>query len=129
MIESSERVEQFKTEIAEMRIKDPATARDAQLLRIGVVLMVVGVGLTIVGYLLSHNTTNALSQNDDQLIGMIGIAVAVVGSATFLRYSYAQFQRFWLARLIYEQRAQTDRILGSAVPGMTASQQATAAKQ
>jgi hypothetical protein len=113
VIESSERVEQFKAEIAEMRIKDPATARDALLLRLGVALMVVGVAATVVAYLLSHNTTDALSQSDDQIIAMIGIAVSVVGSATFLRYSYAQFQRFWLARLIYEQRAQTDRILGA----------------
>jgi uncharacterized membrane protein YidH (DUF202 family) len=114
LIESNERVEQFKSEIADMRIKDPATARDALLLRAGVALMVVGVAVTIIAYFMSHNTTDALSQNDDQVIAMIGIAVSVVGSATFLRYSYAQFQRFWLARLIYEQRAQTDRILGTA---------------
>ena len=31
--------------------------------------------------------------------------VAVVGAALFLRYSLAQFLRFWLARLIYEQQA------------------------
>jgi hypothetical protein len=30
----------------------------------------------------------------------------------FLRYSLAMFLRFWLARLIYEQQAQTDRIVG-----------------
>ena len=29
----------------------------------------------------------------------------------FLRYSLAQFLRFWLARLIYEQQTQTDRIV------------------
>ena len=115
-MESRERVDQFKSEIADMRIKDPATARDVLLLRVGAALMVVGIGLAVVGYLLSHNTTEQLSQNDDQLIGMIGIAVSVVGSATFLRYSFAQFQRFWLARLIYEQRAQTDRLLGTARP-------------
>jgi hypothetical protein len=114
VIESSERVEQFKAEIADMHIKDPATARDSLLLRAGVALMVIGVAVTVIAYFLSHNTSDQLSQNDDQVIGMIGIALSVVGSATFLRYSYAQFQRFWLARLIYEQRAQTDRLLGTA---------------
>lgn len=110
-MESTDRVEQFKSDIADMRIKDPATARDMLLLRVGAVMMVAGIVITIVGYLLSHNTSDPLSQNDDQLVGMIGIAVAAVGSATFLRYSLAQFLRFWLARLIYEERTQTDRLL------------------
>jgi hypothetical protein len=66
MIESSDRVEQFKAEIAEMHLKDPA--------------------------------------------------------AVFLRYSLAQFLRFWLARLIYEQQAQTDRVLGSARPTSVVSE-------
>ena len=112
-MESTDRVEQFKSDIAEMRIKDPATARDVLLLRAGAVLMVAGVVVTVVAYFMSHGTTEQLTQNDAQTVGMIGIAVAVLGGATFLRYSLAQFLRFWLARLIYEQRAQTDRLLDS----------------
>ena len=37
--ERPERVEQFKEEIASMRLRDPATARDRQLLWLGVGLM------------------------------------------------------------------------------------------
>ena len=121
MIESSDRVEQFKAEIADMHIKDPAAGRDAQLLRGGAVVMLAGIVVTIVAYFMSHNTSNPLTQNDAQTIGMIGIAVSIVGAAVFLRYSLAQFLRFWLARLIYEQQAQTDRILGSARPSSVGS--------
>ena len=110
---AADRVEQFKSDIAEMRIKDPAAGRDILLLRLGAVGMVAGVVITIVAYFLSHGTSEALSQNDDQIVGMIGIAVAVAGGATFLRYSLAQFLRFWLARLIYEQQAQTERLLAA----------------
>ncbi len=113
MIEGSDRVEQFKTDIGEMRIKDPAAGRDAQLLKGGAVLMLAGVVVTVVAYFMSHGTSNPLSQNDAQAISMIGIALAIVGGAVFLRYSLAQFLRFWLARLIYEQQAQTDRVLAS----------------
>jgi hypothetical protein len=116
MIESSERVEQFKAEIAHMRLRDPVAGRDLLLLRLGVALMVVGVGVTVVAYFLSHGTSDQLGQNDDQIIAMAGIAISVVGSAVFLRYSVAQFLRFWLARLIYEQQAQTDRLLGTGRP-------------
>jgi 4-amino-4-deoxy-L-arabinose transferase-like glycosyltransferase len=121
MIESSDRVEQFKAEIADMHIKDPAAGRDAQLLKGGAVVMLVGIVVTIVAYFMSHGTSNPLTQNDAQTVGMIGIAVSVVGAAVFLRYSLAQFLRFWLARLIYEQQAQTDRVLGSARPSSVGS--------
>jgi hypothetical protein len=121
MIESSDRVEQFKADIADMRLKDPAVGREAQLLKLGVGLMAVGIALTAVGYFMSHGTRSALTQNDAQTVGMVGVALAVVGGALFLRYSLAQFLRFWLARLIYELQAQTDRVLGVARPALGAS--------
>ncbi|MGI8709542.1 MAG: hypothetical protein ACR2LA_00890 [Acidimicrobiales bacterium] len=34
----------------------------------------------------------------------VGVALVVAGAAVFLRYSLAQFLRFWLLRLIYEQQ-------------------------
>jgi hypothetical protein len=111
MLEHPDRVEQFKTEIAEMHLPDPASGRDRLLLRGGVVLMVAGVIVTIVAYSMSHGTTNVLTQNDAQVVGMIGIAVTVLGGALFLRYSIAHFLRFWLARLSWEQAAQTDRLV------------------
>jgi hypothetical protein len=111
--DQSERVEQFKQEIADMRLRDPATARERMLLRGGVLLMVVGVAMTIVGYFGSHNTDLALSQRDYIVVALIGVSVTIVGAAVFLRYSFAQFLRFWLARLSYEQQHQTDRIIDS----------------
>src|SRR5690242_4090131 len=106
-----QRVEQFKQEIADMRLRDPSTARDRLLLRTGIALMAIGVGFTVVGYFLSHTTKDVLQQNDAQVSAMIGIAITIVGAALFLRYSIAQFLRFWLARLTYEQNHQTDRIV------------------
>lgn len=114
MIESTERVEQFKAEIAEMRLRDPATAQDRQLLRLGAALLVVGVAMTGLAYVLSHGTDNALQQRDAIVVALAGLAVTVAGGALFLRYSLATFLRFWLARLIYEQQAQTDRIVAPA---------------
>ena len=115
MIESTERVEQFKAEIAGMRLRDPAGGRDAQLLRAGVVGMLAGLVVTVVAYFGSHSATGA-AQQDYIVVALIGVSLSVVGAAVFLRYSLAQFLRFWLARLIYEQQAQTDRIVGTAAP-------------
>jgi hypothetical protein len=111
MIEQPARVEQFKQDIAAMQVRDPATGRDRLALRGGFALMVIGVIVTIAGYVQSHGTTNPLGQRDAIIVALIGVAVTVAGAALFLRGSITMFLRFWLARLIYEQRAQTDRII------------------
>jgi hypothetical protein len=45
-------------------------------------------------------------------LALVGVGLTISGSALFLRYSLANFFRFWLARLIFEQRAATDRLAG-----------------
>ena len=84
---------------------------DRALLRVGVALMVAGVVIGVIAYVIGHGTTNPLQQRDAIVIAILGLTVAVVGGAVFLRYSMAQFLRFWLARLSWEQQAQTDRVV------------------
>ena len=111
MMEHPERVEQFKRDIAEMQVKDPAAGRDRLATRGGAALMIIGIIVTIVAYAQSHNTSNPLAQNDALIIALIGVAATIMGAALFLKGSLSTFFRFWLARLIYEQKAQTDRII------------------
>jgi hypothetical protein len=94
-----------------MRLRDPATSRDRALLVLGAVLMLGGIGIAIYGYALSHSTSDQRQQFDALIVAVIGVTVSVTGAALFLRYSIAQFLRFWLARLTYEQHAQTDRVV------------------
>ena len=113
MIESQDRVAEFKSEIADLRLADPALARDRLLLRLGVALLTIGPLWTVVAYFISHQTKNPLQQRDALVSALIGVSLTVVGGALFLRYSIAGFLRFWLARLTYEQKAQTDRVVGA----------------
>jgi hypothetical protein len=112
-MERSERVEQFKADIAEMGVKDPSVARDRLLLRASVALMALGPLLGIIGYFLSHGTDNPLQQRDAIVLSLIGVSCAVSGGALFVRYALASFMRFWLARLCWEQQAQTDRVVAA----------------
>ena len=110
----STRIEEFKAEIAAMQATDPVTARERLLVRLGVVLMVVGLGTAGVAFFLSHRTNLVLDQNDDIILGLIATSAVVVGATVFLRYSLGGFLRFWLARFVYEQRVQGDRLIGAA---------------
>jgi hypothetical protein len=112
-MERSERVEQFKAEIAEMGVKDPSAARDRLLLRAAVALLAVGPVLGIIAYFMSHGTENPLQQRDAIVLALIGVASSVSGGALFVRYALASFMRFWLARLCWEQQAQTDRVVAA----------------
>jgi hypothetical protein len=114
MNQNTERIEQFRGEVAGMRLRDPATGRDRLLLRLGAAGMVAGVALAVVAYFLSHGTTNALQQRDAIVQALIGLTLVVAGAALFVKASLATFLRFWMARLCYEQQAQTDRLLGNA---------------
>ncbi|HEX4017809.1 MAG TPA: hypothetical protein VHX15_13835 [Frankiaceae bacterium] len=78
--------------------------RDSTLLKLSVVVMVVGIVVSIIGYVISHGTTSSLTQNDALTIAIIGISVTVAGGAFFVRYSFSAFMRFWLARLTFELR-------------------------
>jgi hypothetical protein len=119
-MERSERVEQFKAEIAERGVKDPSAARDRLLLRASVVLLVAGPVLGIIAYFMSHGTENPLQQRDAIVLALIGVGLSVSGGALFVRYALAGFMRFWLARLCWEQQAQTDRVV-AALDGQSAT--------
>jgi hypothetical protein len=62
---------------------------------------------------MSHGTENALQQRDAIVLALIGVACSVSGGALFVRYALAGFMRFWLARLCWEQQAQTDRVVAA----------------
>jgi hypothetical protein len=111
MMGQQDRVDQFKSEIAQMGVADPASGRDRLLLIIGAVLLVVGPVVCLAGYFSSHGTSSPGGLNDATVTAIIGLSLTVAGGAVFVRYSVAQFLRFWLARLSYEQQAQTDRLI------------------
>ena len=117
MIESPDRVTEFKAEVADMRLADPALSRDRLLLKVAIALLVIGPVLGAVAYGLSHSTENPLQQRDAIVVALLGVSLAVVGGAMYLRYSLAGFLRFWLARLTYEQKAQTDRVVSAVTDG------------
>jgi uncharacterized membrane-anchored protein len=108
---TNDRLTRFKEELSEMKVPDPAPSRDRTLVGLGVALMVAGIVVGIVAYNMSHTTTNPLQQNDANTLGLIGIAVALVGGFVFLRYSLAGFLRFWLARALFDQREREERLL------------------
>jgi hypothetical protein len=112
-----DRIEQFKADVAELKITDPSASRDLLAARSGAAGMAVGIGLAIVAYLMSHSTSNPLAQRDAMVLALIGLCVTVMGGALYLKGALAGFLRFWLVRDLHERRAQTDRLLAGGIGG------------
>lgn len=105
--EATQRADRFIAELGDVR-RD-SSSRNAVLVRVGATLLVLGVVIAAIAALLSQSTNNPLNQSSDISLGLVGIAVGILGGALFLRYSIGQFLRFWLLRLSYEQQRDASR--------------------
>jgi multisubunit Na+/H+ antiporter MnhB subunit len=75
------------------------------------VVAVAGAVLIVVAYGSSHGTRDPLVQQDAVILALLGVSLAVIGSAVWFRHSLTRYFRYWLTRLVHEQRAQTDRVV------------------
>ncbi len=114
--QTTDRAEQFKAEIAEMKLTTGRSRSEHMLQLLGAILMIGGIALALGAYAASLNVTATPGSNVDVLnsnsytpLAVAGLAISVTGGCVFLRYSLARFLRFWLLRQSYEQRVAIDR--------------------
>jgi len=111
--ENEARIEQFRSEVDGLKLKGASGQGEQRLLVVGVVLTAVGIGLAVLGAVQVGATGgNPADQRAFMAQGsFMGLALIIAGSALFVRYSLARFMRFWLIRLTFESRANTDRVV------------------
>jgi uncharacterized membrane protein len=111
---NDDRIQAFTQEIGELKLRGGRGDRERILLVIGVIALVAGVVLAVVGGFQASGTTDLGDQVAFLATGtFIGLALVVLGTALFIRYSVARFMRFWLVRLVHEHRSETDRVVAA----------------
>jgi uncharacterized membrane protein YidH (DUF202 family) len=112
---AGDRMARFTAEVADLKLKTGRTRTEHLLQVVGVVLMVGGIVLAAGGYAASldvaatpGSNVDVLNSNSHEALALVGVATSVVGGFVFLRYSLAQFLRFWLLRQAYEQQRAID---------------------
>jgi hypothetical protein len=108
---TSERMEHFKADVADMKLKTGTADRDSLYQGIGVVLMVAGVVIALITYSASLNQDDLRDVVSSGMLVTVMVGLALLGAAIFVRYSMSKFLRLWLLRQLYEHQANTDRIV------------------
>lgn len=111
-LDVSPRLQQFQAEVAELKVTGGKANPERTWSIVGGIAMLGGIVLTLVAWLGTHGTKNALEIADYNALSNFGIAITIVGSVVFLVMSLRRYLRYWLIRLIYEQRDAADRISG-----------------
>lgn len=109
---SDDRIEQFKSEIADLQVKTSGKASaEKAASTLGVVLMVVAIIIGIGSYVQAGQETNALDQNELIILALACISMAIVGAALWIRTALVKFWRFWMLRSLYEGQAHLDEVV------------------
>lgn len=116
----SSRLEEFHDEVSKLRASGGRANPDRWVFRIGLILTIVGLVFTVVSFFLTgkpYDTEggNLHQSNHIDLVvsALFGLSLTLIGLVMILISSFKRFMRYWLVRLVYEYREQTDRVVGS----------------
>ncbi len=112
-MEVSPRLQQFQSEVEQLKVTGGRANPERTWMIVGIVLMIAGLIITLVSYTATHSSKVPDEWADYNVLSNFGLAVTVVGSVLFLTMSIQRYLRYWLIRLIHEQRDSTDRVVSS----------------
>lgn len=105
----SDRLREFEAEVSGLRIKGGSIERERRFTTVGLVLLVAGLAIAVVMAFVSGGASDSRDQYTYLSWGLVGLILAVVGAAVWFRYSLTHYLRYWLLRLIYEERTRGQR--------------------
>lgn len=107
------RIDQFKADVAELKVKTNRGRRDSALQSLGLVLMIVGVVVAFIVYQSSTNESDPRNIQSEIILAITMLALSVIGAALFIFASLARFLRLWLLRQVYEGQEHVVRVLAA----------------
>jgi hypothetical protein len=108
----SPRLQEFQSEVNKLKVTGGRANPERTWVILSALGMIAGLVITLIAWLATHNTDSSLEIADYNALGNFGLTITIASTGLFLVMSLRRYFRYWLVRLIYEQRDQTDRIVG-----------------
>jgi uncharacterized membrane protein YcjF (UPF0283 family) len=105
--------EQFKNDIAQMKLKSGGSRYDGPLRIVGGILMLVGVVAAFIIYEASLSQSDPRQIASQQILAIAFLGVTLIGVAVFVAASVAQLLRLWLLRQLYENQSHVDQLVNA----------------
>jgi hypothetical protein len=109
---SSPRLQEFQSEVDKLKVTGGRANPERAWLILSVIGMLTGAVIALVGWIATQGTESNLDFASYNAMGNFGIALTIASTGVFIVMSLRRYFRYWLVRLIFEQREQTDRMLG-----------------
>ena len=101
----------FANELQRLKIRGGDTEPERWLMWVGVLALAVGVVVIVVALQSAHTTSDPLVQNERIILAIFGALIGLSGVVVWARYSLTRYFRYWLLRVIFEERLQQDRTI------------------
>ncbi len=113
---TDDKIEQFRTAVAELKLRTSRTRGDLVRQVIGGLLMLGGFVAGLIIYEQSLSQSSALNLASEQILALAMLGLVVIGAALFVSASLARFLRFWMLRQLYEGQAHIDQLVDTIGP-------------
>jgi hypothetical protein len=108
---SPSRLAQFEEEVSKLKVTGGGANPERLGSQWGIGLTILGFVIAIISWWSAKDNANAITALRAEIFAIIGIGLALVGIIIWLRNSLTRYLRYWIIRLVYEQREQTDALI------------------
>jgi hypothetical protein len=108
---SSARLAEFEQEVAKLKVSGGGANPERLAERWGIGLTILGFVVAFISWWSAFNAGTFEDIYRAQIFALIGIGISIVGIVIWIRNSTTRYLRYWIIRLVYEQREQTERLV------------------
>ena len=105
---SSPRLAQFEAEVTKLKVTGGGANPERLGAQWGIGLTIVGFVVLVISWFTARQDTVTQYILRDVIGSLIGFAIVIVGLVIWVRNSLTRYLRYWIIRLVHEQREQTD---------------------
>ena len=109
--EPNPRLQEFQSQVDDLHLSGGKANPERMAVRGAIVLFLAAVALGLGAYFGSTGAEFAEDQNELIILALVAVILALGAVGLFVRASMTRYFRYWLVRLVYEDRANTDRLI------------------